>query len=154
MEIAETATICGIVFVAALVRSTLGFGEALIAMPLLALVIPLQAAAPLVALVSVCNGVAILIREWQHVNFKAAVRLTVPAVVSVPLGVWLLRSGDDRIAKGLLAFVILVFSSWSLVRPEAFACSPMDGHRSSVLSQGFWVGPTTRPVRPSSCTAR
>jgi len=41
-----------VLFVATLVRSSFGFGEALIAVPLLALIMPVQQAAPLAVLVS------------------------------------------------------------------------------------------------------
>jgi len=40
-----------IVFIATLIRSAFGFGEALVAVPLLALCIPLEVAAPLAVLV-------------------------------------------------------------------------------------------------------
>ena len=42
-----------IVFIATLIRSTFGFGEGLIAVPLLALVIPIEIATPLVVLLSI-----------------------------------------------------------------------------------------------------
>jgi uncharacterized membrane protein YfcA len=42
-----------VVFVATLIRSSFGFGEALVAVPLLALRMPIQVAAPLAVLVSI-----------------------------------------------------------------------------------------------------
>jgi len=45
--------VVAIVFLATLVRSALGFGEALVAVPLLALVMPVEIAAPLACLVSI-----------------------------------------------------------------------------------------------------
>ena len=42
--------VLGVVFLATLVRSALGFGEALVAVPLLALAIPVEVAAPLAVL--------------------------------------------------------------------------------------------------------
>ena len=48
-----TAGILLIVFIATLIRSTFGFGEALVAVPLLAFFIPLEVAAPLAVLVSI-----------------------------------------------------------------------------------------------------
>ncbi|TWT57797.1 Sulfite exporter TauE/SafE [Thalassoglobus neptunius] len=116
----STVLICGIVFLAATVRSTIGFGEALIAMPLLGTLLPLHEAAPLVAMLSFLNGTGILVREWEHIRFRAALSFTLPAILTVPLGVWLLHSGDDRIAKTLLAVVILVFSIWTLKHSDGF----------------------------------
>jgi hypothetical protein len=48
-----TAYVVAIVFVATSIRSSLGFGEALFAVPLLALKIPIATAAPLAVLVSI-----------------------------------------------------------------------------------------------------
>jgi hypothetical protein len=42
-----------VIFIATLIRSAFGFGEALVALPLLALRIPVNIAAPLAVLVSV-----------------------------------------------------------------------------------------------------
>ena len=42
-----------ILFIATLIRSVFGFGEALIAVPLLALMMPVEVAAPLAVLVSI-----------------------------------------------------------------------------------------------------
>jgi len=45
--------VLAVIFVATIVRSTFGFGEALVAVPLLALRIPVSVAAPLAVLVSI-----------------------------------------------------------------------------------------------------
>ena len=44
----NTISVIGIIFVATLFRSAFGFGEALLAVPILVFFIPLQIAAPLV----------------------------------------------------------------------------------------------------------
>ena len=55
--------VVGVVFLATLVRSTFGFGEALVAVPLLALVIPVRIAVPLAILLSVTVAALILLQE-------------------------------------------------------------------------------------------
>lgn len=114
--VTESVAICVIVFFAATVRSTIGFGAALISMPLLSFVIPVQTAAPFVALVMLLNSVGVLVRERRHISLRAVLPLVLPAIVSVPLGVWLLRTGNERIVKGVLAVVVITFSVWSLRR--------------------------------------
>ena len=138
----ELATICAILFMAALVRSTIGFGEAIIAMPLLALVVPLRVAAPLVALVAACNGIVILIREWQHVSFRSAARLIVPAVTAVPLGVLLIQHGNERVVKALLACLLLAYATWSMRRSGGFALrndrwAPLAGFLGGLLGGAY-----------------
>jgi uncharacterized protein len=50
---AVTLQVLVVVFLATFIRSAFGFGEALFAVPLLALFIPLKVAAPLAVLVSI-----------------------------------------------------------------------------------------------------
>ena len=58
-------------FIATLIRSALGFGEALVAVPLLALRIPLQIAAPLAVMVSVTTAALIIVQDWKKVHFNS-----------------------------------------------------------------------------------
>ena len=117
-SLAEISLICLIIYVGATVRWAIGFGEALIAMPLLGLIIPLSYAAPLVAMISFLNGIGILIHEWRHIQFHTALGLILPALLTVPLGVWLLHNSDDGLIKGLLAILILLYGVFSLRHPE------------------------------------
>ena len=82
--------ILAVLFVATLVRSTLGFGEALIAVPLLALFIPIQVAAPVVVLISMTVAAIALIQDWRHVHFRSASWLVVSTLIGTPLGLLLL----------------------------------------------------------------
>ncbi len=52
--------VLGVVFLATLIRLALGFGEALIAVPLLALLMPVEVAAPPAALVSITVAVVVI----------------------------------------------------------------------------------------------
>ena len=114
MDPLDVALVCGIIFVGSLVRSTVGFGEALIAMPLLAFVIPAHKAAPLVAVVSAFNAILILYREWRQISFRETGRLTVAALAGIPIGIWLLSAGSEAAIKVLLAIVVISFAAWSL----------------------------------------
>jgi hypothetical protein len=49
-----------VIFLATLIRSAFGFGEALVAVPLLALLIPVEVAAPLAVLVSITVALVIV----------------------------------------------------------------------------------------------
>lgn len=113
----ESLFVVTVLVTASFVRGALGFGEALVAMPLLALALPTKEAAPLVALASVLVAAVILLREWRHVVLRSATLLTFSGLLGVPVGVYLLRFGDDRIVKGLLAAVVLGFSLWCLWKP-------------------------------------
>jgi hypothetical protein len=103
-----------IVFVATLIRSALGFGEALVAVPLLAMRIPVAVAAPLAVLVSVVVAAVVVAQDWRHVELRSATRLIVSSLPGIPLGVLLLARGNEHIVKSTLGALIIVFSLYSL----------------------------------------
>ena len=110
MEISlHTIAIMGIVFLSILIRSTFGFGEALIAMPLLALIIDLKTAAPLVAIIAGTATFIILITNWHRVQFHSAWRLVVSSLAGIPLGLIFLKGTFDVMMKIILAICTSFF---------------------------------------------
>jgi uncharacterized protein len=113
---ATTAEVAAILFVATFVRSTLGFGEALIAVPLLALIMPVTVAAPVAALVSMTVALIVVVQDWGHVQWRSAARLVLSTVVGIPLGLLLLTRAPEPVVKCLLGAVICLFAVFSLRR--------------------------------------
>lgn len=107
--------IVAILFFATWIRSAFGFGEALIAVPLLALVIPVEVAAPVAVLVSITVALMVLVQDWGHVHLRSVARLVIPTVIGTPLGLLLLFVATGQIVKTLLAVVIISFSTYSLL---------------------------------------
>lgn len=103
-------------FVATLIRSAFGFGEALIAVPLLAFCIPLQAAAPLAVLLSITIAAVVVVQDWKHIHLLSAGWLVLATLPGLPLGMLLLTSGHQRLVRALLGLVIAGFSGWSLAK--------------------------------------
>jgi hypothetical protein len=106
------------VFVATLIRSAFGFGEALIAVPLLAFFMPLRAAAPLAVLLSITIAAMVVIQDWKQIHFRSAGWLLLATLPGLPLGLLLLSSGHQRVVRALLGVVIAAFSCWSLARRD------------------------------------
>ncbi len=110
--------VVGIVFVATLVRSTFGFGEALVAVPLLALIVPIRVAVPLATLLSVAIAGLILAQDWRHVHARSAWWLAVPTLFGIPLGLVLLTEVSPAAVKAVMAVVIIGFSGYCLFGPR------------------------------------
>jgi uncharacterized membrane protein YfcA len=110
-----TVYVIAIVFIATLIRSTLGFGEALVAVPLLALSMPVTVAAPLAVLVSVVVAGVMVARDWRHIEFRSAGNLVLSSLAGIPIGLLLLAKVDDHLVKLMLGAVIVAFSAYSLV---------------------------------------
>ena len=112
---AEFAVV-GVVFtVATLVRSTFGFGEALVAVPLLAFIVPVKIAVPLATLISITVAGLILLQDWRKVHIRSAWWLVIPTLIGIPLGLQLLTKIAEPIVKIALGAVIIGFSSYSLL---------------------------------------
>src|SRR5215213_9569989 len=84
--------VVGVVFLATLVRSAFGFGEALVAVPLLALLIPVPVAVPVATLLSITVAGLILAQDWRKVHTRSAWWLTVPPLFGIPLGLYVLTA--------------------------------------------------------------
>jgi uncharacterized membrane protein YfcA len=130
------ALVIAIIFVATLIRTSLGFGEALIAVPLLAFVLPVQTAAPLAVLVSITIAAVVLLLDWRHVHIGGATRLVLATLPGIPVGLWLLRSVQESIVKGLLGAIVAAFAVYGLRRHSATrdAIAPLGDDR---LAWGF-----------------
>lgn len=111
-----TAEIIGVLFFATLVRAAIGFGEALVAVPILALIVPIRIAAPVAVLISITVAATILVQDWRHVQLRSASRLILATLVGTPLGLLLLTRIPTDLVKACLGLAILAFSSYSLVR--------------------------------------
>ena len=129
---ATTLNVLIVVFVATAIRSTFGFGEALIAVPLLALWMPIEVAAPLAVLVSITIAAVVVVQDWRKIHVRSTGWLLAPTFVGIPLGVRLLTSGHQQAVKVGLAIVIIAFSAYFLVGRK-----PPQLHRDS---RGWLLG--------------
>jgi uncharacterized membrane protein YfcA len=97
-----------VVTVAFAVRGGTGFGGGAIAVPLLALVFPLQVTVPVVTVLNLLSSVGHGITGWRHIVWPAILRMLPGSLIGVVIGLYLLDLIDPRpLGKALGAFVIL-----------------------------------------------
>ena len=106
--------VLAVVFLATFIRSAFGFGEALVAVPLLALLIPVEVAVPLAVLHSVTVAGVIVVQDWHMIHARSAWRLVLATLFGIPLGLLLLTAAAEHAVKAILAVVIIAFSSYCL----------------------------------------
>lgn len=109
-------------FIAALIRSALGFGEALVAVPLLAFCIPVKVAAPLAVLASITIAFMVIVQDWKKIDLASSSWLVFSTLFGIPVGLWFLTNSHPRAVKAALALIIIAFTIFSLAkggpRPE------------------------------------
>lgn len=123
---------------ATLVRSALGFGEALIAVPLLAFWIPLRVATPLAVLVSITIAAIVVVQDWRHIHIRSAGWLILSSLLGLPVGLLLLVRGPEDLIKAGLGSLILLFALFFLAGRVQFRLRH-DGRRW-LLGCGFLAG--------------
>jgi uncharacterized membrane protein YfcA len=85
-RIIMTATL---LFLCAFIRSAVGFGDALLAIPLLSMIMSISTASPVVTLAGLTMSLSMLVANRETVDFPSAWRLIVASLVGIPFGVFL-----------------------------------------------------------------
>ena len=121
-----------------MIRSAFGFGEALIAVPLLVLFMPLPVAAPLAVLLSISVAAVVVAQDWNHIHLRSAAGLVLATLFGIPLGLLVLTSAHQQLVKAGLGILIALFATYSLLARDAFHLE--HEHRPLLLLSGFVAG--------------
>ena len=115
------AAVAGVAFLGAFAQGVTGFGSALVAMPLLALVIGVRDAAALVALLSLAINAALLLPARRALPWRLVGPLLAGSAAGIPVGVFFLAGADPRLAQALLGVTLVATSAALLLarRPSA-----------------------------------
>lgn len=126
-------------------RGAVGFADALVAMPLLLLIVAPDVAAPQMAMISLLIALLILRDGWKEVEWKVAVALIVPSLPCVPIGIFLTQYADPRVGRILLGVVLISFATWSLLKPgllqlKSDMLAPVFGVTAGILGGAYNTG--------------
>lgn len=103
------------ILLAVFTQSLTGFGSGLISMVILPGLIGIQVAVPLVALMMLALEIFLLFRYRNDFRFEDVWRIGLAAVITIPAGVWALRSIDEKILISILGSIMVFFASYSLL---------------------------------------
>jgi len=138
---ATTIEVLAVLFFATFIRSALGFGEALIAVPLLALTLPVLVAAPLAVLVSITVAIVVVLEDWRSVHLRSAGWLVLSTLFGIPLGLLLLKTVPESVVKSILGVFIIAFALYSLTgrKPEIHndRLAPLFGFIAGILGGAY-----------------
>lgn len=103
-----------IVCLAGIVQGLTGFGSVLVALPLLALVLPMTEAVPLICLVAMAMNLQMLPELRRNVLWKPAGLFTIASLPGLILGIHALRTISPLTLSTVLGALTLAFSIFSL----------------------------------------
>jgi len=116
MEFQTIVFIVIIVCMGAFIRAFVGFGDALLAMPLLSLLINFEKAAPLVAGTSILISAALSIKLIKSIQWKTVLILTVLTSLGIPIGLWLLKTISQEYMSISIGLFLIIYSFFFLIQ--------------------------------------
>lgn len=131
------------VFVGALMKSMFGFGEAIVSMPLLALLpLPLHTSVSLIGLAGLTVALLTVFSGWRHVERPVLIRLAVSTVIGIPAGLVLLQLAPAIVITSALGIFLIAFGCYSLIKKMVSRAieRPLLNNRGWVLPFGFASG--------------
>ncbi len=105
----------GAVFLGSMMRSTFGFGDSVVSMPLLALLpIPFATAVSLVALVGCTVALISIFSGWRNLDKSVLLKLSFSTVLGVPFGLLLVNYAEQRWISFILGILLILYSLYSI----------------------------------------
>ncbi|PVV25939.1 MAG: hypothetical protein B6D79_07905 [gamma proteobacterium symbiont of Ctena orbiculata] len=114
LSILHLSFAAGVIGVAYLVRGIAGFGSGLIAIPLLALMMPLTIAVPLIVFLDYIASASHGIKHREAIQWKEIVSLLPFAIAGVLTALFIFQSVDMEALKMGLGCFVLLFAIYSL----------------------------------------
>ena len=97
-----------IFLLATVIQTVTGFGFALVAVPLLALVVEPVPAVVATTVASLMISAAVIRDDWEYVRWREVVVFTLSGIVGMPLGLWVLTQVPARLLTAVIAVVLLI----------------------------------------------
>lgn len=110
----RTSLVLVTLFLSTVTRSALGFGDALVAMPLLTLLVGVRMATPLVALAASTIAATLLFKIWRQANLGAAWRLILATLLGIPFGLLALDLVPENVLRAGLGILLIGFGLYHL----------------------------------------
>ncbi len=143
MSVLIILAIATAVFLGTLTRTLFGFGEAIVSMPLLAL-LPLHwpTAVALMGLVSLTVAAVTVTTGWRHIHQRELVPVILAALPGIPVGLWMVATVPSAVVTGLLGVALIVYGafSWSRTRFIGGSATPKPVHARWGLVFGIASG--------------
>ena len=140
ISVGTVTTIVGIVFIAAALQRAIGFGFALLAVPLMAFVVPTKSAVLIVFLTATvtCAWVALDLR--RQIEWPTTRRLGLGAIIGAPIGVMIISAVSGDTLRLILGVTTCIAAIWIVVSSRLMRSELVVPHRFTTVSVGFASG--------------
>lgn len=118
LTLIQVAAACAILATAYVVRGITGFGSGLIAIPLLALMLPLTVVVPVVGLLDYSASLSHGLRHRQSIQWREILPLLPFTLTGVVTALYLFKTVDAELLAKVLGGFVLTYAVYSLTGPD------------------------------------
>lgn len=122
--------VIAIIAVAAFIKSAIGIGEAVIAVPILAHLLSIRTAIPLVGLMSLTLVLLLLVRNYREIELSTVRQLFLGCLFGIPAGLYFLKTAPEALLLLCLGVLLVIAGGMNLLSGRV----PSAGRR-------LWAGP-------------
>jgi len=99
----------------ALMRTVFGFGEALVTMPLLALIsFDIESSTALIGALGLIVAIPVAIRYKGNIDYQVLKRLVIGSILGIPIGILIIKLGSPKIIMKFLGTFIVIYGGYNL----------------------------------------
>lgn len=132
--------VAGIVFASAVLQRAVGFGFALLAVPLLAFVVPTKSAVIIVFLNGTLTCAWLSLRLRRQTQWSTVRQLGAGVLLGAPVGVIVLRVVSAETLRLVLGVTIVTAATWIIVQTRVGGARPVPSRPLTTLTTGVISG--------------
>jgi uncharacterized protein len=110
------------------VRSAAGFGAGLIAIPMLAFILPVSTAVSVATVLTTLSSIQQVSREWRQIAWRQFVVIFLYSMVGVGLGLYFIKLLDEDVMRHCLGAFLTLYSIYTLSAADTFRLLPRHWH--------------------------
>lgn len=130
LDPAEAIYAAAVLVVAYVVRGITGFGSALVAVPLLALILPLRVVVPTIVLLDYLASLSHGVHHRKAVRWAEVASILPPALLGLATALYIFQKADAELLRQALGVFVLGYALYSLLVPQGTG-----------LGSRLWAGP-------------
>ena len=122
------------IFLGAFIRTYFGFGEALISMPLLAIIgLDINSSISIIGLAGLTVAIFNILSELKHIKYKILSLMLCSSIIGIPIGIYILHHFNTAIIQVFLALFLLLYGTYAFCKRQFFK-----NNRKLVLQSPYW----------------
>jgi uncharacterized membrane protein YfcA len=122
------------------VRSAAGFGAGLIAIPMLAFILPVSTAVSVATVLTTLSSIQQLSREWRQIAWRKFVVIFLYSMVGVGLGLYFIKLLDEDVLRHCLGVFLILYSIYALSEADTSRLLPRRWHGALAAGVGIVGG--------------